>query len=296
LKAFGFFLREAWSSLRRNLSASFAAVTAIGAVLFLLSLLMFLSFNILGLAEHLRERKGISVFLATDTEPDRIEELEHHFSGFDEVEGVRVITRAEALADLEEELGSEGLGDALGENPLPDVLLITPSERANDAASLAGLAEEIEAYEGVEDVLYGKRWVEALDEWLRIVHRANAVTGVLAVLAIVLVLGNTLRLIVLMREEPIAILKTIGATDAFIRTPFVIAGVLLCVVGATVALGMLYLGFVAGGHLMPGMRFLPPGSLGLFVLGVSLVGIAGSLLTVELSLRQLEGGGGGLRD
>lgn len=295
MKAFPFFLHEAWSSLRRNPSASFAAVTAIGAVLFLLSLLMLLSHNILILAEDLRDRKGLSVFLETTVPEERVRELQHHFSGFREVREIRLVTRAEALRDMEAEMDTKGIAAALGGNPLPDVFQIMPSPEKSDAESLARLAREIGAYEGVEDVLYGEQWVQTLDRGLRMVYRVNAITGLLAVLAIVLVLGNTLRLIVLMREEPLAIMKMIGATDAFIRTPFVIAGVLLCLIGAAFSLLLLYGGVAASSHLLPGLRFLPMGSILLFLIGVSFIGVAGSLLTVEVSIRQIEGRRGRLR-
>ena len=295
MKPFAFFIREAYSSLYRNISASLAAITAIGAVLFLLALMMLVSHNILVLAEELGERKGLSVFLDPDVDAERIAELQHHFSGFNEVAAIELVTRAEALRDLETELGTADLAATLGGNPLPDVLLLAPNPDVSDAAILGRLAREIEAYEGVEDVLFGERWVAALDRGLKMVYRANAITGLLAVVAIVLVLGNTLRLIVLMREEPIAIMKMIGATDAFIRSPFVIAGVMLCFIGSLVALLLLYASYLASGHLLPGLHFLPIGSVVLFTTGVSLVGVAGSLLTVEVSIRHLEGRRGRLR-
>jgi len=288
VKALWFFIQEAWSSLQRNLSASLAAVTAMGAVLFLLSLLMLLSHNILLLAGRMSERKGVSVFLDQEITPERRLELEHHFAGFAEVHSVRLITREEALRDMERELEGEGLREALGENPLPDVFLLTPNPQADDVTTLRRLARELEAYDGVEDVLFGERWVEALDQGLAMVYRANAITGILAIVAIMLVLANTLRLIVIMRDEPIAILKMIGATDAFVRSPFVIAGVILCLTGALLSLLLLYAGYRASGQLLPGLVFLPPSSILLFVGGVGLVGVAGSLATVEVSLRQLE--------
>ena len=294
MKTLFFFMQEARCSLRRNLSASLAAVTAIAAVLFLLCLLMLVSHNILLLADRLGDRKGLSVFLDTAVTAERVAELEHHFSSFPEVFSLERVSRADALRDIEEDLGIEDLSAAIGENPLPDAFLILPAKDASDAATLARLAAEIEAYDGIEDVLYGERWVAALDRGLTMVQRANALTGFLAVLAIVLVLGNTLRLIVLMREETLGIMKMMGATDAFIRSPFIIAGVLLCMIGALLALLLLYAAHFASGYLFPGLRFLPADSILLFCLGVSVVGMAGSLMTVEISIRQLERRGGHL--
>jgi cell division transport system permease protein len=183
----------------------------------------------------------------------------------------------------------------MGGNPLPDVLLVTPAPQSSGAEELAELARELEAYDGIEDVLYGERWVRALDHGLRMVRRANALTGGLATLAIILVLGNTLRLLVLMREEQLAIMKVIGATDAFVRAPFVMAGLLLCLTGGLVALGFLRIGFEVSRSLMPGLRFLSPMMTLLYLAGVGGIGLLGSRLTVEASIRQLERRGGMLR-
>lgn len=295
MRAFLFFTGEGVAQLRRSPAASVAAVTAVGAVLFVLLLLMLLSENILVLSERLRERKGLSVFLDPRLDETQVQQLRDRFDGFGEVAAVRLVTRDEALRGIEEDLGSTDLAEIVGENPLPDVLLVTPAPHASEAEALAGLAREIEAYDGVAEVLYGERWVSALDHGLRMVRRANTLTGGLATLAIILVLGNTLRLLVLMREEQLAIMKVIGATDAFMRAPFVVAGILLCLIGGLVALGLLRVGFAVSGSLMPGLRFLSPLMILLYLCGVVVVGLVGSLLTVETSIRQLERRGGMLR-
>ncbi|MBD3236631.1 MAG: FtsX-like permease family protein [Candidatus Eisenbacteria bacterium] len=295
MRAFLFFAGEGVSQLRRSPAASVAAVTAVGAVLFVLLLLMLLSQNILALSERLRERKGLSVFLDPQLDQTQVSALRERFAGFGEIAEVRLVTRDEALRGIEEELGSPGLAEVVGENPLPDVLLVTPAPHAADARELDVLAREFEAYPGVDDVLYGERWVRALDHGLGVVRRANALTGGLATLAIVLVLGNTLRLLVLMREEQLAIMKVIGATDAFVRAPFVMAGILLCLIGGLVALGFLRVGFEVSRSLMPGLQFLSLPMLLLYLGGVALVGLLGSLVTVEVSIRQLERRGGMLQ-
>lgn len=292
MKALLFFLQEGWSSLRRNAAASLAAVTALSAVFFVLLLFLLLSHNVLILAGRLEARKGLSVFLEPGISAARVDELREHFSGFPEVKSLHFVSRDQALEDVEADLGTDGLAETLGNNPLPDAFLIYPASRAGDAASLERLAREIEAYDGVEDVLYGQRWVEALDRGLAIARRGNLLTGLLATIAIVLVLANTLRLLVLMREEQLAVMQIIGATGSFLRAPFLAAGVLLCVVGALLSQGILYIGFLASRGFMPGMRFLPSSWLLLFLAGVLAVGLLGSYWTVEISLRHLERRGG----
>ncbi|MCK4413617.1 MAG: permease-like cell division protein FtsX [Candidatus Eisenbacteria sp.] len=293
MRAFFFFIQEGWVSLQRNLAASFAAVTALGAVLFVLLLFLLLSHNVMLLAGRLEDRKGLSVFLASDVTAERIEELRHHFTSFPEVRDLRFVSQSEALDEVEADLGMEGTLEALGENPLPDAFLVLPALEASHAEGLAALATEMEAYEGVEDVLYGQRWIAALDQGLHVVRRVNALTGGLATIAIILVLANTLRLLVLMREEQLVILRLIGATHAFLRAPFLAAGLILCLIGALLSQLILYAGFVTTRSFMPGLRFLPSEWLILFLLGVVAVGLLGSFLTVEASIRSLERRGGG---
>lgn len=288
MRALAFFIQEGWSSLRRNPAASLAAVTALASVLFVLLLFLLISHNILFLAGRLEARKGLSVFLDTSLPEERVAELRQHFSGFPEVRELRFVSRAEALADVEEDLGTSQIEEVLGGNPLPDTFLITPAPGASDAATLERLAREIGAYEGVEDVAYGQRWIAALDEGLRIVYQANGLTGILATLAIILVLGNTLRLLVLMRQEQLYVMKVIGATDPFLRAPFVAAGALLCLTGALAAVACLHIGYFATREWMPGVRGLPLHWLAIFFGGVLFIGLAGSWVTVQATLHRLE--------
>lgn len=283
-----FILQEGWDSLRRNLAASLAAVTAMAAVLFVLLLLLLMSRNLLVFADRLAERKGLTVFLELGLSPERVAELQHHFAGFPEVKSLRFIERGEALREIETDLGADRLEETLGENPLPNAFLIQPTARASDAATLERLAGEIGAYDGVDDVLFGARWVKVLDRSLGLVRRANLATAGLTMLAILLVLANTLRLLVLMRDEQLAVLKIMGATDAFLRAPFVAAGALLCLTAGLVAVLLLYLGVAASHAFLPGLRFLPPSWLLLFLAGAVAVGVLGSWITVELSIMNLE--------
>ncbi|MBP6875046.1 MAG: ABC transporter permease [Candidatus Eisenbacteria bacterium] len=288
MKALLFCLQEGWASLRRNPAASLAAITALSAVLFVLLLFLLLSRNVLMLAGRLEERKGLTVFLDPDTTPERRAELEAHFRGFPEVKDLRFLSRDQALEDIEGDLETSGIATVLDGNPLPDAFLLYPVPSAGQAASLTRLADEIRAYPGVEDVIYGERWVQALDRGLAAVRRGNLVTGALATIAIMLVLANTLRLLVLMREDQLSVMQLIGATNAYLRTPFLAAGVLLCLAGALVSQALLYAGFLASRSFLPGLRFLSSEWLIAFLAGVLVVGAVGSFATVEASLRSLE--------
>jgi len=208
---------------------------------------------------------------------------------------VRAVPAAAALRQLSEELGDQAhVLDGVGPGVIPDAVdVLAPG------ISLAGaraLAAELRALPGVADVDYGNAWLEKLET---LVSRARlaavALFAALAVATAVLV-GNTLRLAVFARREEIEILKLVGATDAFVSTPFLIEGLLQGLAGGALAVGAL-----AGLHalLVPRLQAavgvagalrltdtLPPALLLGLLGGGAAVGLLGSALAVMRSLRR----------
>ena len=284
-----FLLSEAWEMQARDVAGGLASLTALTAVLFLLVVVLLAGHNIEGAARTLEGRKGLEVFLTDDLPAGRVEELASLFRSFGEVAEVRFVPQEEALRRVEEELGGVDLSEALGANPLSPVFQIrlTP-EAAGRAGVVQGLAEEIGVYEGVDEVLYGEAWIGALEKGLRRVYWATAGSGILASAAVLLVLWNTIKLAFLGRRETIRILTIVGATDAFIRLPYLLIGAMHAAAASFLALllaGLLRLVLAA---MLPGLGFLPPTWAFLFLAGATLLGIASSYVSVETPLRNLE--------
>ena len=208
---------------------------------------------------------------------------------------VRVVPAAAALRQLSEELGDQAhVLDGVGPGVLPDAVDVSaPGISLDGARDLAGA---LRALPGVADVDYGNAWLEKLET---LVSRARlaavALFAALAVATAVLV-GNTLRLAVFARREEIEILKLVGATDAFVSTPFLIEGLLQGLAGGALAVGAL-----AGLHalLVPRLQAavgvagalrltdtLPPALLLGLLGGGAAVGLLGSALAVMRSLRR----------
>lgn len=286
---FRFFLSEAWEIQSRDRANGLASLTALTAVLFLLAIVLMAGHNIRGVARGLEARKGLEVFLAADLPPEKITELEETFRRFGEIADVAFVSAGQSLEEVESDLGGVDVVGALGENPLsPSFEIKLTPEAASRSGVVQQLAREIGEYDGVEDVVYGGTWIGALERGLRNVYWATAGAGILAATAVLLVLWNTLKLAFVSRRETIRILKVVGASAAFIRTPYILLGALHAAISSLLALLLAALVRVALGQMMPGVRFLPPVWAATFLAGAVVLGIVSSVASVEPALRHLE--------
>jgi len=284
-----FFLQEAREIQSRDSGGGYASLTALTAVLFLLAVVLLAAVNIRGLARSFESRKGIEVFLTADVAPDRVNELASIFRSFGEVAQVDFIPRDTALDAVEEDLGGVDVVSVLGENPLCDAFRIrlTP-QAASRPGVLQGLAKEIGGYEGVDEVLYGGAWIEGLERGLRYLNGATLGAGLLAAISVLLVVWNTVRLAFLGRQETIRILKIVGATPGFIRTPYLLLGALHTALAAALALLLAAAVRFAVTQVIPGIRFFPPNWIASFLAAVVLLGFIASFASVEPALRRVE--------
>jgi len=187
------------------------------------------------LAGNWDDIRDFSVFLKPGTAPDTAARLEAELSGADGIEAVRLITDAEALDDMG---GSSAYGEllaALDENPLPHTLIVRPAPDM-PPESLNALAEELRGRDTVDIVRLDTLWLERLDAMLDFVRRGTWITAVLLLLAVVVIVGNTIRLEIQNRRLDIEIAKLLGAGDAFVRRPFLWLGFWYGCLGGLLAL------------------------------------------------------------
>ena len=208
---------------------------------------------------------------------------------------VRYVDRAEALARLRVELGDLGSElDGLAQNPLPPTLELTPRGAAAAAAAIRALAARLAKLPGVADVDYGREWLDKLEALGRALRAAGAGALLIVLGAAVMVVANTIRLAVYARRDEIEIMKLVGASDAYVRLPFLLEGALqgmfgaLCAVGGLLALQHWLLPRAEAAFAFAAGIGTPQLSLaqGLAVLGLgAAVGFLGSYLAVARFLR-----------
>lgn len=166
----------------------------------------------------------ISVYLDLEIQAQRAEALVAQFKKWDSVASVRFIDRDAALKEFQSLSGFRQALDALDENPLPAVIEITPRIEAENPLMLEQLSRKIENETGVDIVQLDMQWVKRLYSIMNIVQRALLVAAAMLGIAVILIIGNTIRLDIQNRRSEIIVIKLIGGTNAFIRRPFLYTG------------------------------------------------------------------------
>lgn len=228
-----YFIQEVFRSLRRNNWMSFASVGTVAVSLFVLGVFLLLVMNMNRLASMLESEVQISVYLEDGIKAGDRRDLQQDIANMQGIETVKFVSREEAKQRLSERLGDQKyLLDALGDkNPLPDsfeVTVIHPDMVETAANAIARM-------DGVESAKYGQDVVRHLFDITRLIRIFGLVLMLLLAGATLFIISNTIRLTVFARRKEIAIMKYVGATDWFIRWPFLMEGMVLGFIGGLLA-------------------------------------------------------------
>lgn len=236
MKSFFYTLKQAFLQIFRNKAMSLASIFAIMAMLLILSIFFILVININTAAQAIQQDyDSIELFLKDGTSEEQAHEIIADFEKEKGVEDVYYKTREDALADFRTRWGDNAyLLDSLSENPLPDsvVILISDLEQAS------GLAKDAAAYDSVEDVKFYKDTVDKLLKATHFIQIAAIVVMVFLIIVSVVVVTNTIKLTVVNRSNEIGIMKYVGATNWFIRGPFLAEGIIIGMISAGISIGL----------------------------------------------------------
>jgi len=281
------------SSLGRAIRKPGATLLTVGVMAVALSLPLGLGLilaNLERFAGSVQQSREISVFLKQDTSLERARALAGELRERGDIANLEWVTPEEGLADFREH---SALGDAIGQldsNPLPHLYIVTP--KADEQA----LADALRALPEAETVQHDALWRERLDQWLRFGARLAWVLALLLGIGALLVVGNTVRLDIQSRKEEIGVLQLLGATDGFIRRPFLYLGAWYGLAAGLLALVLLT---ISHHYLSPpltelaasygsrfGLQGFNPVQAVLVVFGAGLVGWLGAGLVTGHYLRQ----------
>ena len=245
-------MREAGSHFARNLSTSLGAVVTIFLSLLIIGLFVIASAMITSVTGDVESRITIQVFLSDDADQAAVDALQDKISGWDGVESVTYKSKDDALAEYRTNMTEANAADAIaaldGRNPLPASLVVT----LTDGDLVQGVADQIVAdsdYAAVsetpedpaESVLYGAESVERLLVLINAVRLIAAALVVLLIFVAFVFINNTIRLSIMARRTEISINRLVGASNSFIRGPFLMEGVLQAIIGFVLAVGVLEL-------------------------------------------------------
>ena len=235
----GYNLRQAFSQMGRNKAMYFTSVLAITAMMLILGL-FFVSFvNVNMFARSIgKDYNVIQVYMKDGNKKDVTEAVGKSLKKIKGVEKVEYVSKDQALEALKENWGDNGyLLDNLPENPLPDSYTVNVSDK--DAAN--SVAETAPGIEGVDDVVYYRDTIEKLAQISHFIEVGSIVAMVFLVIVSIIIVANTIKLTVFNREKEIGIMKYLGATNWFVKAPFIWGGVIVGVLSSIIATGLTYL-------------------------------------------------------
>jgi cell division transport system permease protein len=284
-----FYVIEAYHGLRSNSLVNLLAMGTISMAMLIVGFFLVVFLNLQSAVGAMGERLEVSAYLKNGLTPQEKDYILTRLKAEPGVRKVAFLPKEGALAILKKELkGQEALMEGLGENPLPDSYEVTIDPAYAAAAKIEVLTKKIGKLYGVEDVSYGRQGVEVLDRLLKLVTWGGITLAVLLGVTVVFIISNSVRLALYSRGQEIELMQWIGATRWFIMGPFLVEGMLVAVIGTSLAVGLLAGLF----HALPreialflsgpgGLDFLPTTVIAYMVGGGGALGFAGGLVSVN---------------
>ena len=284
--------REALLSFRRAPLLSTLSVTTIAFSLFTIGLFGLVAINLREALRGLEERVEIVAFVLRGTPAETITLASQDIATFPEVQDVNFVTEQQALARARAELVE--FKDAyrdLQVNPLPASIEVRMKQGQRDAATVDRVAERLRGFGFVDDVRYGREWVQRLDQLRNVTGLVGLVIGLAFAAVAVVIIGVTIRLTILQRAREISIMRLVGATNWFVRGPFLLEGAIKGFFGGLLSLLLCYAGYLLfhdnGGGPFGGLIFFGPQQMLMILVFGVLLGLGGSLVSVGRHLRHV---------
>ncbi|MCX7831570.1 MAG: permease-like cell division protein FtsX [Actinobacteria bacterium] len=235
---FSWFFGEAFKSMVRNGLMTIASILTIGLSLFIVGLFIFASVTINQTIGSFEKQLEIEVFLKDEASPQAVQELQDRINSWPEVETVAYISKEEALQRFKQRYKDHPeLIENIQGNPLPASFVI----RLKDPQKVESVARRFNGNPAVEDVEYGQKYVKRLFEALNVVRYSGFAFILLLAFVSVILISITIRLAIFARRQEISIMRLVGASNWFIRLPFIIEGCFQGLLGAIIASSAVYI-------------------------------------------------------
>jgi cell division transport system permease protein len=278
-------IREAFRAFSRAPMLSALSITTIAFSLFAFGLFGLVAINLRAALQQVEDRVEVRAFVAEGTAPEATSAAVGDVAMFPEVLSVRLVTEAQAIERARRELGE--FEDVFEDGLLPASIEVRLRPGQRDPETVRTVARRLETYDFVDDVRYGEEWVEKLYRLRTIATTAGLALGVTFALVAVIIIGSTIRMAVLARTREIQIMRLVGATDGFIRAPFLIEGFVKGLIGGLLALVLTYVAFEVVSRFFLQAQFF---EMPIAVAGVAtgaLLGLIGSGFSVGRHLRRV---------
>lgn len=289
-----YYLRKALGNIWTNPFLSLVTLSTIAISMLILGLFSLIYLNVQQSLHQMGGELQITAYLQETISPEQAKVLRSKVADWPEVEGITYISKEQALARFRSQLREyAGILEGLKENPLPASLELTLMPQYGRSGNIKELSTRLGRLPGVAEVQYGRKWMTKLRVFVEVMKLVGITVGGLVLIATIFVISNTIRLTFYSRREELEIMRLVGATDFFIKAPFLIEGLLHGLGGALLAAGglSLLILFLFSQLDLP-LRLavmagsLPTGQLVAGFLGLGLLlGVLGSMVSLRRFLR-----------
>ena len=277
--------REALTASRRAPLLSALGIVTIAFSLFAFGLFGLVAINIRKALEQVSERVEVRAFLSDSSDIEAVAAAMKDVGEFPEVERVDYVSKEAALDRARKEMGE--FADVFEAGVLPASIEVHLRSGMRSPATVKSVADRIRSYHFVDDVRYGEEWVEKLYKLRNIATVAGITLGAAFAAVAVIIIGATIRMTVLARAKEISIMRLVGATDMFIRMPFLIDGLVKGVLGGLLALLLVWITNRVVNVYFIDTIFFDRQMMFVGVIGGALMGVLGSLVSVGRHLRRV---------
>ena len=283
-----YYLKETFTSIKRNSLMSIASISTVALSILVLGMFFIMVMNVNNLARHLESQVQVTVYMADTAKPEQLKKMEQTLRSTEGIIQVKPVTKEEALKQFKSRLGEQQkLLDALGQdNPFPYSFEI----RVDKPERISAIVPKIEKMPGVETAKFGQEVVEHLFQLTKILRLGGIILIIMLAIATLFIISNTIRITVFARRREVNIMKYVGATDWFIRWPFLLEGMLMGFTGALIAAVILFQAYnamqariyatLAFFTLLPSWPFMGYLCLCLVVVGM-VIGAIGSSISLR---------------
>jgi cell division transport system permease protein len=278
-------LRDAFETFHRAPLLSALSVTTIAFSLFALGLFGLVALNIRVALERLEDRVEIRAFVAEGTAPEDIAQAASDIASFPEVLSAALVTQEEALKRAQNELGE--FRDVFEGAVLPASIDLRLKPGQRDPTTVKRVADRVKTYSFIDDVRYGEEWIEKLYRLRNIAGISGLALGLVFAAVSMIIIGATIRMAVLARAKEISIMRLVGATDGYIRRPFLVEGFAKGVMGGLLALALTWMAQTLIDRYVIDTIFFDARVALLGLLFGALIGLLGSAVSVGRHLRRV---------
>jgi cell division transport system permease protein len=278
-------VREALTASRRAPLLSALGIVTIAFSLFAFGLFGLVAINIRRALEQVEERVEVRAFVNDNAEIESVAAAMKDVGEFPEVRRVDYVSKEQALERARREMGE--FADVFEAGVLPASIEVHLRPGMRSPAIVKSVADRIRTYGFIDDVRYGEEWVEKLYRLRNIATVAGIALGVAFAAVAVIIIGATIRMTVLARAKEISIMRLVGATDMFIRLPFLIDGLVKGVLGGLLALVFVWAANRVVNEYFIQTIFFDREMIFVGIVGGALMGVMGSLVSVGRHLRRI---------